>query len=199
MKLPLIIFAGVLLVIGVLYATLFTDANTSNDDSSAMADFPVERIETMRKMQIHPAPLPVRDTEFFDPAGNTHLLADSNGKVRLVNFWATWCAPCREEMPALDRLQTRLGGADFAVMTIATGRNELAGIERFFNQTGVENLPILLDPDSALGELYGAIGLPLTVVLDAQGRELARVTGGAEWDSDNAVEILNEFIAMGKR
>lgn len=195
MKLPVIISAIILVLATLLYAAFFTGANTGSQETAQIVDFPVERLDSMRKMKIHTTPQAALDAEYFDPAGNSYFLADSNGKVRVVNFWATWCAPCREEMPALDALQTQLGGDDFQVITIATGRNTLAGIQQFNAQAGIENLPIRLDPQGDLGDKFGALGLPLTIILDHEGREIARLTGGADWASDNAIEILNAFIS----
>ena len=120
--------------------------------------------------------------------------ADTNGQFRLVNFWATWCAPCREEMPALDALQLELGGDDFQVMTIATGRNRLSGINKFYAQAEVTNLPILLDPKGKLATRMGALGLPVTVLLNPEGQEIARLTGGADWASENAIEVLKALM-----
>lgn len=194
MKLPVIISVIILGIAALLYAAFFNGANTDGTETAQNVDFPVERLETMRKMKIHNAPEAAIDAEFFDPAGNGYFLADSNGKIRVVNFWATWCAPCREEMPELDSLQVQLGGADFEVIVIATGRNTLDGIERFNTQANIQNLPVRLDPQGALGNKFGALGLPLTVVLDREGREIARLTGGADWASDNAIEILQAMI-----
>ncbi len=154
------------------------------------------RAGNMRKLKIHREPMEPVLTSFTDAAGNRLSLADSNGKIRVVNFWATWCYPCREEMPTLDALQKGLGGDDFVVHAIATGFNELGGIERFLEEANVTDLPILLDADSSLGAEFGAIGLPLTVILDREGREIARLIGGAEWYDESAQEIFNTLLAL---
>ena len=150
----------------------------------------------MRKLKIQTEPQEAVLATFTTPDGTTLSLADSNGKIRVVNFWATWCFPCREEMPTLDALQKNLGGVDFEVLTIATGFNNLDGIERFLDQAEVTALPILLDPDSSLGAEFGAIGLPLTVILDRDGQEIARLTGGAGWNSESALNIINTLLAL---
>jgi len=154
------------------------------------------RVGQMRKLKILKEALDPVLVSFTDPAGVEHFLSDSDGKIRVVNFWATWCAPCREEMPALSELQTLLEGDDFLVMAIATGRNRLAGIDRFYTEENVTNLPILLDPRSTLGNQFGALGLPLTVILNREGQEIARLTGGADWVSDSALEIIRTIIAL---
>ncbi|MEO8530633.1 MAG: TlpA disulfide reductase family protein [Deltaproteobacteria bacterium] len=133
--------------------------------------------------------------EFSDAEGGTHALADYAGKVVLVNFWATWCAPCRKEMPGLDALQAEFGGDDFVVLPIATGRNELPGIRRFFEETGVTSLPILLDPKMALSREMGVMALPVTVILNREGQEIGRLMGDADWSSDSAKKIIAALIA----
>ncbi|MBU3028973.1 TlpA disulfide reductase family protein [Paracoccus marinaquae] len=137
----------------------------------------------------------VPDTEFTDPEGGSHSLADYRGKVVLLNFWATWCAPCREEMPSLDRLQTDMGGEDFQVVTVATGRNPPAKIDKFFEETGVRNLPVLLDPKQQLARDLGVLGLPVTVLIDREGREVARLIGDADWASEPARQVIRQMTA----
>lgn len=181
-----------------LYAALALGANpvaAQTISPEMRAELMEMRDGQMRKLKILTEAQDLVEISFTDPAGNEHFLSDSNGKIRVVNFWATWCAPCREEMPALSELQTLLGGDDFEVMAIATGRNRLAGIERFNEEAGVDNLPILLDPRGNLGARFGALGLPLTVILNREGQEIARLTGGADWVSDSALEIIRAIIA----
>jgi thiol-disulfide isomerase/thioredoxin len=107
-----------------------------------------------------------------------------------VNFWATWCAPCRAEMPHLSNLQTQLGSDDLSVVTIATGRNPRPAMERFFEEISVDNLPLHADPRSTLARNMGVLGLPITVILDRDGQEIARLQGDADWSSESAIAIL---------
>lgn len=146
------------------------------------------------KLQLHEEPYPGTDVTFSDPDGGEHSLAEYEGKVVLLNFWATWCTPCLKEMPSLDRLQAALGGDQFAVVPIATSRNPMPAINRFFDRAEIENLPILLDPDRSLAAEFGAFSLPLTVLLNAEGQEIGRLTGDAEWDSDSAIAIIEALI-----
>jgi len=115
----------------------------------------------------------------------------------LVNFWATWCAPFRKEMPMLSELQTEFGGEGFEVVTIATGRNELGAMKRFLGEVGVDNLPLYLDPQQALARDMAVLGLPITVILDPEGREIARMRGDAEWNGDSAKAIIAALLASG--
>lgn len=148
----------------------------------------------MKKLQFHGAPKPVPAIAFDLEAGGSGTLGDYKGKVAVVNFWATWCAPCRKEMPQLAALQTELGGADFEVVTIATGRNPPQAMKAFFAEIGVSNLPLHRDPNSALARAMGVLGLPITVILSPEGFEIARLQGDADWSSDSAKAILRALI-----
>jgi thiol-disulfide isomerase/thioredoxin len=121
--------------------------------------------------------------DFVDGAGAARSLAEWRGRVVLVNLWATWCAPCVEEMPALDRIAARLGGPDFDVVAISVDRQGAAVVAPFLGKLGLTRLAPYLDPSNAAVRVLGAPGLPVSVVLDREGRELGRVLGAAEWDS----------------
>ena len=95
----------------------------------------------------------------------------------------------------LSELQTQFGGDDFEVLTIATGRNSPAGITKFFADTGITNLPRHQDPKQKLASQMGIFGLPITVILDREGREVARLRGDADWASDSAKAVIAELIA----
>lgn len=172
----------------VLYTALAAGANGALAGDLA----PVEALRegSMKKLMFHEAPRPVPDIPIATPEGGTVTLADYRGKWVVLNFWATWCAPCRVEMPALDRLQAEMGGPGFAVVTVATGRNSPRGIDKLFEETGVTQLPKYQDQSSGLARNMGVMGLPVTVVLNPEGQEVARMTGDAEWDSDSAKAIV---------
>ncbi|WP_095588326.1 TlpA family protein disulfide reductase [Actibacterium ureilyticum] len=175
----------------VLYTALSLCANAALADMGAVAAL---RDGDMKKLNFHAeAKAPVEAT-LLDAGGAKSALADYRGKYVLLNFWATWCAPCRKEMPSLDRLQAELGGETFAVVPVATGHNPVPGIERFFADGGIETLPILRDPKQELSRQMAVLGLPVTVILDPEGREIARMTGDAEWDSDSAKAIIAALL-----
>jgi thiol-disulfide isomerase/thioredoxin len=174
-----------------LYTALVMGANTA---AAAEPDWQAARAGGLDKLVVAETPAPVSAVTFTDRDGGEHSLADWQGKVVLLNFWATWCAPCREEMPALNNLQAELGGEDFEVVTIATGRNAVERIDAFFAETGVENLPVLLDPRQQLARDMAVVGLPVTVLIDRDGNELARYMGDAEWDSEAAKTLMRELI-----
>ena len=190
-KAPLLILRALTIPLLVYTAALAA----ANPGLAEGTDLSALREGDMRKLVVADDPLPAPDVPFTAPDGSQTTLAASNGKVRLVNFWATWCAPCREEMPALQALQQDLGGADFEVLLVATGRNAPEGIARFFSEEGI-TMQTALDPKGALGRAAGIAGLPVTLVLDREGREVARLTGGADWASPSARAIVAALVAQ---
>ncbi len=167
-------------------------AGMARADLAAAAEL---RDGDMKKLIFHETPQPVPDAVFFlaDDAGEA-TLQDYRGKYVLLNFWATWCAPCRKEMPQLSELQTEFGGDDFEVLTIATGRNSPTGIKKFFAEIGVDNLPRHQDPKQALAGQMAIFGLPITVLIDPEGNEIARLRGDADWASDTAKQIIATIL-----
>ena len=166
--------------------------------SGAAADVAVAealRDGDMKKRIFHDTPQDTPSVAFVlaDGAGEA-TLQDYQGKYVLLNFWATWCAPCRKEMPQLAELQTEFGGEAFEVLTIATGRNSPTGIRKFFEGVGVDNLPRHQDPKQALASQMAIFGLPITVLIDPEGREIARLRGDADWASDSAKAIISILL-----
>jgi thiol-disulfide isomerase/thioredoxin len=134
------------------------------------------------------------EARFQDANGAEKTLADWRGKVVLLNLWATWCTPCRKEMPALDRLQKELGSPKFEVVAISIDRTGLAGARKFLDETGVKNLALYADQTTRLNSALKAVGLPTTVLLDAEGREIGRLVGPAEWDSEEAKRLIRSVL-----
>lgn len=171
----------------VLYTALVLGANPAAADVSAL------REGDMKKLILLDAPVAVPEAVLLDAEDGEHALADYKGKWVVLNFWATWCAPCRREMPSLERLQAAM--PELAVVPVATGRNAVEGIRRFFEEAGVKTLPILRDPQSQLARGMGVMGLPVTVILNPEGQEVARLIGDAEWDSASAKAVLGALVA----
>lgn len=185
-----------------LYAALLLSANAALPAHAAGADLATLealRDGDMQKLVLLAAPKPLPDgaleTVLLDPTDGEHTLADYAGKYVLLNFWATWCAPCRKEMPSLDRVQATLGSDTFVVIPIATGRNSVEGIAKFFTEADITSLTTLRDPNMELSRNMGVLGLPITVILNPQGQEIARLIGDAEWDSPSATAILTAITA----
>ena len=139
---------------------------------------------------------PVPEIAFLDAEGNERSLSDFQGRVVVLNLWATWCAPCRKEMPSLDRLQAALGGDDLEVIALAVDRGDLSKVLDFYDEVGVENLAVYHDSSAKAGRTLRAPGLPTTVIIDRNGEEVGRVLGDAEWDGDDVVTLLNAVIAQ---
>lgn len=137
--------------------------------------------------------------QFIDPNGDLQSIDMFKGKITLVNLWATWCAPCREEMPALSELQTAKQGADFEVVTINIDRGDRNKPEGFLNEIGVDNLPLYQDSSmgifNALKKEGLAFGLPVTMLLDENGYILASMNGPAHWSSQDALNYIDAAIA----
>jgi thiol-disulfide isomerase/thioredoxin len=140
------------------------------------------------------APKTMPAIAFADGDGREVNLADMKGKVLLVNLWATWCAPCKVEMPSLNRLATKLGGPDFAVVPISFDWSGADKPRAFLAEARLDALPLYVDVKKDLMQKFGAPGLPLTVLIDREGREVARLAGTAEWDSAEAEALIRQII-----
>lgn len=140
------------------------------------------------------APLRLPDLAFDDAQGKPRKLSDWRGRTVLVNLWATWCVPCRREMPALDRLQARLGGKDFDVVAINIDTRDLEKPKNFLKDAKLTRLDYYSDQKSKvfqeLKAVGRALGMPTSVLVDAQGCEIGTIAGPAEWDSDDAIKLI---------
>jgi len=150
-------------------------------------------------MPLHETPREMLSPPFVDGDGRDLTLADFQGRVVLLNIWATWCAPCREEMPTLDALQARLGGDDFHVLPLSIDRAGLRPVRRFYEEIGIRHLGQYLAEDIRAMLAFAVIGLPTTLLIDRQGRERGRLTGPAEWDSAEAIAQFQTIIAERNR
>jgi thiol-disulfide isomerase/thioredoxin len=144
-------------------------------------------------------PKPLPDLAFSAPDGPQKRLADYKGRTVLVNLWATWCVPCRQEMPALDKLQATLGGPDFEVVAINIDTRNLDRPKTWLKEAGVERLAYYADPEAKvfqdLKRVGKAVGMPTTLLVDPQGCELALLSGPAEWGSEDALTLVRAALA----
>ncbi len=147
-------------------------------------------------------PKGLSDLAFTGTDGKPMTLAAFQGKVALVNLWATWCSPCREEMPALDRLAGALASDDFVVVPVSIDIGDRQRPEAFLKSIGVENLPLYTDRSTKIFEALKtrrlAIGLPVTVLLDRGGCTLGRMNGPAKWDSEDGRKLIEAAVAATK-
>ena len=176
-----------------LYLSVVTSANAL--DIPALEAL---RVGDMKKLNFHSEPQATSSEVFYLPDESEHTLEKYEGKYVLLNFWATWCAPCRHEMPMLSELQSEFGGESFEVVTIATGRNKVAGMSKFFNEIGVDNLPFYRDPKQKVARDMAVLGLPITVILNPDGQEIARMRGDADWASESAKAIISSLSSSAE-
>jgi thiol-disulfide isomerase/thioredoxin len=134
------------------------------------------------------------EIKFQDAEGKERTLADWHGKVILLNLWATWCLPCRKEMPSLDRLQKALGSDKFEVLALSVDRKGLEASKKFLDETKVERLGLYVDASTRATSALRVVGLPATLLIDTQGREIGRLLGPAEWDSEDAQHLIRTVL-----
>jgi thiol-disulfide isomerase/thioredoxin len=144
------------------------------------------------------APLRLPDLAFLDDSGQPKKLSDWRGRTVLVNLWATWCVPCRKEMPALDALQGKLGGANFEVVSINIDTRDTDKPKDWLKNVGVNTLAYYADNSARvfqdLKAIGKAFGMPTTLIIDANGCELATLAGPAEWASDDALKLVTAAL-----
>ncbi len=156
---------------------------------------PVVRLMGMEAMKPTEPPAPPAPQDFTDADGKPVTLADFKGKGVILNLWATWCVPCVAEMPALDAMSKRLAAEGIVVVPISSDRGGAAVVRKFYASHDIAHLGIWLDPRGVAARGWGARGLPTTLIIDREGREKARLEGGAEWASDEAITAIRALIA----
>ena len=120
----------------------------------------------------------------------------SNGDILVINFWATWCAPCKKEMPSLNTLAQKMKHQDFHIITVASGRNSKEAIDAFFNEYNLVNLGKYRDPKGKMAIKYGVTALPTTVVIDPTGVEIGRIIGDIDWDTANVRAFFKKLVTL---
>lgn len=139
------------------------------------------------------APTPAPATAFKNADGADVALGDFKGKVLVVNFWATWCAPCIEELPSLARLSAALKAENVEVLALSVDRLENEKIRKFLDANGAESLALYKDEGMVLARDFKVRGLPTTVVIDAEGQVRGQLVGPAAWDSESALALIRSF------
>jgi thiol-disulfide isomerase/thioredoxin len=191
-RILLIAIAAVLAAIGIVGALLIqpppAPAPVATTAAPATAA-PVSRFVPMEGDFSGVAPV--------DGQGRPADMAPYRGKALLVNLWATWCAPCIEELPSLGQLQQQLGGDEFQVVTIAIDERDPAKIAPFLEKHGAGNLPVLIDRDRTIEKVAKVIALPTSLLVDRDGKARAMLTGDARWNCGAALAAVEAFIADG--
>lgn len=148
----------------------------------------------MKAFVRHSQPAELAEIAFTDGTGQAKTLADFKGKTVLLNLWATWCGPCREEMPGLDRLQAELGSDKFEVVALSLDRGGVEKSKKFLDQIQVKSLGTYVDASGKSSKTLRIIGMPTTLLIDAEGREVGRLVGPAHWDSEDAKKLIEAAI-----
>jgi thiol-disulfide isomerase/thioredoxin len=148
------------------------------------------------QLQINDPPHPAPDLRWTAADGTPHRLSEYAGQGVILNFWATWCAPCAAEMPSLAALAPLLQADRIVVIPISTDATGAPAVQRFYAAHHIAALGIWLDPKAAALELTGALGLPLTLIIDRQGREAARLAGAADWTAHGTPQTLRVLCGV---
>jgi len=200
------VLIGALIGLAGVYGFGGLKRNASGDSACASAVNLSQRIAPLAHGEVAAltmatAPLKLPDLTFDDAEGKPKKLSDWRGHTVLVNLWATWCVPCRREMPALDRLQGKLGGKDFQVVAINIDTRDPEKPKNFLKEAKLTNLGYFSDEKAKvfqdLKAIGRALGMPTSVLVDAKGCEIATIAGPAEWDSDDAVKLIQAATATG--
>lgn len=178
-----------------------TQAPAAADTAGAdVAPSPLKGLNkgAMAAFIVRPKPLQIGDFSFENASGKELSAVDLKGKVVLLNIWATWCVPCREEMPQLNALQAELGGDNFEVVAINIDKGGPGKAETFLEETGASDLAFYFDPTGKLFATLKAVGMPTTLLLDPEGKEIGRLVGPADWASPEAKTIVETAIDAAK-
>jgi thiol-disulfide isomerase/thioredoxin len=187
--------------IGALRGNPDVDAGCASAWQSAQRLMPLARGE-VAAVSVLTRPRRVPDVSFDDEEGRARSLADWRGQLVLLNLWATWCVPCRKEMPALDELEARLGGAAFHVIAVNIDTRDPGKPRAFLRETGIRHLAYFTDRSAKIFQdlkLAGwAFGMPTTLIVDPRGCTLAFLAGPAEWSSEDAVRLIEAGLGDGR-
>jgi thiol-disulfide isomerase/thioredoxin len=152
----------------------------------------------MAAFLVRPKPQELPEISIAQTDGVTKPFSDWRGKVVLLNIWATWCHPCQEEMPTLDKLEAALGGSDFQVVAVNIDKSGTEKAKTFLQETGVTHLALYTDPTGKLFSALKAVGMPTTLLINREGCEIGRLVGPADWDSPEALILIKAAIAGPK-
>jgi thiol-disulfide isomerase/thioredoxin len=186
--------ASVALAVVLVVLWIEIPTGTSPAVSSAPANSSGGELATTIRFALVDQPKPLPALHFVNAVGKAMTVADFRGRLVLLNLWATWCVPCRKEMPALDRLQARLGGPEFEVVPLSIDRRGLPAVKAFYRQLGLKSLGIYNDASGEAANQLGAMGIPTTLLVDRQGREIGRKVGPADWDTPQAGTAIRPYL-----
>jgi thiol-disulfide isomerase/thioredoxin len=186
--------AVVLLLIGLGYGSRVLSPETAVRQPDPATGSTGSASGNQLALSVFDQPHALPEVRFQDDQGRDLTLGDFRGRVVVLNVWATWCVPCRKEMPTLDRLQARLGGKDFLVVALSLDRKGVDAVRGFYQEVGVENLAIYVDPSGKGSHALAIPGVPTTLLIDREAREVARKMGEAEWDGPEMVSLVERTM-----
>lgn len=198
--------AGVVVGLAAVYGITALTRNAGGDKACRPAVELAQKVAPLAKgelaaLNLAKGPLKVPDLAFKDASGKPVTLADWRGRTVLVNLWATWCVPCRKEMPSLDALERTLGGPDFEVVAINIDTRDADKPKAFLNEIGVKKLGYYADASAKtfqdLKAVGRAFGMPTTLLIDRDGCEIGTVSGPAEWASEDALKLIKAALGKG--
>jgi thiol-disulfide isomerase/thioredoxin len=207
-RLALIVVAGVAgLAVGLagVYGIATLTRNAGGDPACRPAVELAKKVAPFARgevaaVNVAKSPLKLPDLAFNDADGKPLTLAHWRGRTVLLNLWATWCVPCRKEMPTLDALESRLGGANFQVVAVNIDTRNPDKPKAFLKEIGVSKLAYYADPDAKtfqdLKAIGRAFGMPTTLLVDPLGCEIGTIAGPAEWASDDAVKLIQAALGQ---
>lgn len=199
-KTILIIAAAVIIVVAAVYLIVGPLGNgTGGNDTASHTDGQASvlapyAIGAMANFKPEAAPKPVPALAFKDGEGKDVQISDFKGKLILLNLWATWCVPCREEMPALNRLQAAMGSDKFQVLALSVDKDGHDLAKSFLAEVKADHIALYNDPTSRASFAMKAFGLPTTVLLSPEGKEVGRLVGPAHWDGAEAQALIETAL-----
>lgn len=184
------LYTLLMLMLAVIIAAIAWSERPSGQETSPSGGQP----DGLLTRYDHPRPVP--PLHFQDAAGRVLTLDDFRGRVLLVNIWATWCTPCRQEMPSLDRLQARLGGPDFQVVAISQDRAGLDAVNEFYKEVGIKHLKRYVDDKVRSLDTLNVVGIPTSILIDRQGRAIGSAIGARQWDSEALIDQITRVAEL---
>ena len=148
---------------------------------------------------VHPEPRTAPNIKFFDVDGKNLMLEDFRGQYTAVHFWATWCFPCRSEMPTVDHLQGALGAEKITILPLSLDRHGSAQVAEFYREFGIQHVPVYIDEGMNAARAMRVNGIPATIFVDPEGREVARVLGDRDWSTPEVTALVKSIVNQAKQ